>query len=238
MRTGDKILIGILCVIIGILIALQYRTVQFNYLDGLIPSKRSDQLRTEITALREDKARLSQELADRERELNDITTNADTEITLIKNMQLQLERYKTICGLTDVAGEGVYIYIDNGIAEMGAENTANIVENTYLITAIVNELNAAGAEAISVNDQRIIGGTAIRQVGDEISINGKKFINPIVIKAIGNKDVLLSAVGARFQIVESLQNSGYQVEIKDSDSVKIGKYEDVINWRYAITEEQ
>ncbi len=238
MKSGDKVLIGILCVIIGILIAFQYRTVQSNYLDGLVPSKRSDQLRAEITALREDKARLSQELSDREKELDDITNNAATEITLIKNLQLQLERYKTICGLTDVVGEGVYIYIDNGIPEMGAENAANIVENTYLITAIVNELNAAGAEAISVNNQRVIASTAIRQVGDEISINGKKFINPIVIKAIGNKDVLLSAVGARFQIVETLQKSGYQVEMKDSDSIKIGKYEDVINWRYATTEEE
>ncbi len=238
MKSGDKLLIGALCVIIGVLIALQYRTVQSNYLDGLIPSKRSDQLREEITALREEKARLNQELDGRKKELEDITSNAATEIKLIKNLQLQLERYKTICGLTDVVGEGIYIYIDNGIAEMGMDNTANIVENSYLITAIVNELNAAGAEAISVNDQRVIASTAIRQVGDEISINGKKFINPIVIKAIGNKAVLLSAVGARFQIVESLQKSGYQVELKDSDSIKIAKYEDVINWRYATTEEE
>ncbi len=52
-------------------------------------------------------------------------------------------------------------------------------------------------------------------------------------KAIGDKDVLFSAVGARFQIVESMRESGYQVELNRDDSITIGKYEDVINWRYA-----
>ncbi len=233
MKLKEKIFIGIIFVVASTLIVVQFRSVQYDYLNGLIPSKRSEKLIEEINALREDKVRLSQELAEQQQKLDDITANAADDSALIKNLQLQLERYRTIMGLTDVIGEGVVIYIDNGIAGIDKGNTANIVENAYLISVLVNELNAAGAEAISVNDQRIIASTAIRKVGDEISINGKKYINPIVIKAIGDKGVLYSAVGARFQIVETLRNSGYQVELRRDDNITIVKYDDVINWRFA-----
>lgn len=233
MKWNEKFVIGIIFVAVSALIVVQFKSVQYNYLDGLIPSSRSDQIREEINALREDKVRLTEELASRQQKLDDITANSSDESALIMNLQSQLERYRAILGLTDVAGEGVTVYIDNGIAGQDDEFVANIVENAYLISALVNELNAAGAEAISVNDQRIIANTAIRKVGDQISINGKKFINPIVVKAIGDKDVLFSAVGARFQIVESMRESGYQVELNRDDSITIGKYEDVINWRYA-----
>ncbi len=238
LKLSEKLAIGLIFIFISAALVIQFRSVQFNYLDGMIPSKRSDELRAEIEALREDKIRLTEELASRQQKLDDITANSADESALIMSLQQQLERYKTIVGLTDVVGEGLYIYIDNGVAEQAGDDAANIVENSYVINAIVNELNAAGAEAISVNDQRIIASTAIRRVGEEISINGKRFINPIVIKAIGDKSVLYSAIGARFQIIESLRDSGYQVEMRRDDNVLIGKYEDVINWRYASPPEQ
>ncbi len=233
MKLKEKIIIGIIFIVVSALIAVQFRSVQRDYLYGLLPSKRSDKLLEEINELREDKVRLTEELANQQQKLDDITANAADESALIKNLQLQLERYRTILGLNDVVGEGVVVFIDNGIAEQEGDITANIIENTYLVNALVNELNAAGAEAISVNDQRIIASTAIRKVGDEISINGKKFINPLIIKAIGDKAVLYSAIGARFQIVESLRNAGYQVELRREDDIVIVKYDDVINWRYA-----
>ena len=51
---------------------------------------------------------------------------------------------------------------------------------------IVNELRAAGAEAISINDQRLIGTSEIRCSGPTITVNGKIFAPPFIIKAIGD----------------------------------------------------
>ncbi len=233
MKINEKIVLAVTLVILTALVVVQFKSVQNNYLAGLIPSKRSEKITEEIKVLKEDKVRLMEELANRQAELDSIMSNASSESKLIDNLQTNIENYKMILGLTDVVGEGVYIRIDNGIVETGAEQIADIVEHSYLINSIVNELNAAGAEAIAVNGQRIVAGTAIRKVGNEIVVNGQKIVPPITISAIGDKNVLYSAVGARFQIVESLRNSGYQVELERRDEVVLKKFEEVINWRYA-----
>ncbi len=233
MKINEKIILATVLIILIALVVVQFKSVQNNYLAGLIPSQRSEKITEEINALKQDKARLIEELATRQAELDSILSNASSESNLIMNLQSNVEHYKTILGLTDVVGEGIYMRIDNGIAEIGSDSAADIVEHSYLINSIVNELNAAGAEAISVNGQRIVNGTAIRRVGNEIVINGQKIVPPITIMAIGARNVLFSAVGARFQIVESLRDSGYQVELERREEVLIEKYQDVINWRYA-----
>ncbi len=233
MKTNERIILALVLIILTALVIIQFRSVQSNYLAGLMPSKRFEKITAEINALKEDKVRLIEELEARQAELDSILSNASSESVLIKNLQSNIEHYKMILGLTDVVGEGVYMRIDNGIAEDGIVATADIVEHSYLINSIINELNAAGAEAISVNGNRIVAGTAIRKVGDEIVVNGQKIVPPITIMAIGDRNVLYSAVGSRFQIVESLRDSGYQVEFERREEIVLKKYEDVVSWRYA-----
>ncbi len=233
MKTNEKIILGAMIVVLTTLIIVQFRSVQANYLAGLIPSKRSEKVIEEINALKQDKTRLNEELAKRQAELDSLISDSSGENERVKTLVSNLENYKTFLGLTDVIGEGIYMRIDDGINEGGMESVADIVEHSYLINSIVNELNAAGAEAISVNGQRIVANSAIRKVGAEIVVNGQKIVPPITIMAIGDKNVLYSAVGARFQIVESLRDSGYQVELERREEVKLEKYQNVINWRYA-----
>jgi len=59
---------------------------------------------------------------------------------------------------------------------------------------LVNELNAAGAEAIAINDERIIATTEIRNAGNYIVINTNRYSAPFEIKAIGNPDTLEAAL--------------------------------------------
>ncbi len=233
MKTNEKIILALVLITLTTLVIVQFKSVQNNYLAGLIPSKRSEKITEEINALRQDKARLMEELEARQAELDSILSNASSESKKIQTLQSSIADYKMKLGLIDVVGEGVYMRIDNGIAENGIMSTADIVEHSYLINAIVNELNAAGAEAISVNGSRIVAGTAIRKVGNEIVVNGQKIVPPITIMAIGDRDVLYSAVGSRFQIVESLRDSGYQVEFERREEIVLKKYEDAISWRYA-----
>ena len=51
---------------------------------------------------------------------------------------------------------------------------------------VLNELCAAGAEAISINDQRIVATTEVRCAGPTVSVNNVRSAPPYVIKAIGN----------------------------------------------------
>ena len=93
------------------------------------------------------------------------------------------------------------------------------------LRALVNELNAAGAEAISINGQRIISSTAIRCVGPVIQVNGIKVAAPFSIKAIGNAKYLESALNIKGGLVDSFEVYGIKIKISTEDSITISKYD-------------
>ena len=100
---------------------------------------------------------------------------------------------------------------------------------------VVNELKAAGAEAISVNDQRIISTSAIRCVGPVIQVNYQKVATPIVIKAIGNAQYLESAMNIKNGIVDLLKGTaGIGITVSRESEVTIPKYDGVLSFRTAV----
>ena len=89
------------------------------------------------------------------------------------------------------------------------------------ILRIVNELRAGGAEAIAINDQRLIGTSEIRCSGPTITVNGKVFGAPFTVKAIGDPKTLNSALTMRGGVVDSLKHWGIKVTIKQEEDVAI-----------------
>jgi uncharacterized protein YlxW (UPF0749 family) len=98
---------------------------------------------------------------------------------------------------------------------------------------LVNELNAAGAEAISINGQRVISSTEIRQAGTHININTVEFAPPFEVKAIGDPKTLEGAVMMRGGIIEDIQNSEIAVTVTQEQNIKIAKYNGVIEKKFA-----
>ncbi len=234
MNKRQKLVIFILSLVLGLLIGIQYKTVQANYLEGVIPTKRSVQLKQEIEALRVENEEFKQLIIERERELAEITDNMNSEDAKIKNLQLQLEKFRLLSGVTDVVGEGVIISIDDAIGDEENQSLPlSIIDNEQYIQLVINELSAAGAEVMSINDERILSITEIRHAGDKLYVNGKEIAAPIVIKAIGNSDVLYSAINAEFAIGQQIRTIGFQIDTRKVAELDIYKYADAINYRYA-----
>ena len=101
---------------------------------------------------------------------------------------------------------------------------------------IVNELFGAGAEAISINDQRIIAKSDIFKLGDGsnafLKVNGQIILSPYVIKAIGNQTYLESAVIGKGGHVDALKDAGHEVTLNKVKKVKIKQYEGDISTKY------
>ena len=102
---------------------------------------------------------------------------------------------------------------------------------------IVNELRDAGAEAISINDERITALTEIRCVGSVVNINNVKVGTPFIINAIGNPDTLESALLFRGGIISQLAMSGFEFDIKKQENIVIPAYKGAINFKYAMPSE-
>jgi uncharacterized protein YlxW (UPF0749 family) len=223
--------IGIISILLGIIISFQVKVVQNNLLSGLSPNVRSRQLIVELEVVKEKKKLLEEDVISLENELNEIKTSISKENTLIDSLYSQSRECKKIAGMTNVHGTGVTISIDNSKDEY-VSASSNIVYEYNLILNLINELNAAGAEAISINDQRIINTTEIRTAGNSLMINKIPVIAPIEIKAIGNIKTLSASINQRFGIVSIIRDKGYFIETFQSDDVVIAKYDGSIEFEY------
>lgn len=231
----DHIWIGIVCIVLGIAIAVQFKVVQRNYLHGVSPHVKSTELITEVTKLRKDKDVLQKKLANLELKIKQIETSAANENVLIKSINDDLEKYKKFSGLSDVMGPGIEVTVDNPPKEIGITYEINIVYDYESLLNLINELNAAGAEAISINGQRLTAISEIRTAGNNINVNSVPQSAPFTIKVIGHPDTLEGAIGQRFGIVNTIRDKGYLLEIKQYESLTIEKYNGIVDFKHAKT---
>lgn len=93
-------------------------------------------------------------------------------------------------GFMDVSGEGVIITVDDGDVPAGSVNPNAYLVHEMTLIRIINILKLSGAEAISIQDERIIGYGGILCNGSTLCINNKRFAPPYEIKVIGNSEKL------------------------------------------------
>jgi uncharacterized protein YlxW (UPF0749 family) len=104
-----------------------------------------------------------------------------------QRLEAQLQRLSVRSGATRMTGPGLVITVDD--AANAGEDSAGQVLDTDL-QKLVNALWVAGAEAVSIDNQRITSRTAIRGAGSAITVNYRSLTTPYVIRAIGNPDTL------------------------------------------------
>ncbi|SHJ67046.1 Uncharacterized conserved protein YlxW, UPF0749 family [Hathewaya proteolytica DSM 3090] len=140
-----------------------------------------------------------------------------------KALVSELQNLKLLNGYMDVQGEGILLTIEPKKALFGTGNADAAVDHMELLN-IVNELYAIGGEVISINDIRLNATTGIRKTADSIRINSSKIYpkSKIVIKAIGKKKDLESAINFPGTIPENIKNN-FDVSWELRDDVVIGK---------------
>ena len=219
MKQG-RIAIAVVSMIVGVMLVTQYKMTQ-TIAEGNVNLQRSGELALKINSLQEERAGLRKQIATMKEE-------GSLEGSKEENRVLSLR-----ASLVDVEGPGVVLTItDSKTPVKDGENP-----NLYLIhdedmLRIVNELRAAGAEAISINDQRLIGTSEIRCSGPTITVNGKIFAPPFIIKAIGDTKTLHSSLTMRGGVVESLKYWGIEVKIQDEAHITVPAYDGTMKQNY------
>lgn len=162
-----------------------------------------------------------------------------------KKIQEELEKTKVLVGLTDLVGPGVEIILN----DRKKETLPNINENNPIewyivhdedILKVINELLAAGAEAISINDMRIVSNTRIRCGGPTINVKNQPLAPPFIIHAIGNPDQLNNfltnpSLDAQHQmsIYNYLTSYGIEFTIRKEENVKVPRFYGSMKTYYA-----
>jgi uncharacterized protein YlxW (UPF0749 family) len=112
---------------------------------------------------------------------------------LAKTLNEELQKTKLLAGLTEVRGPGIVMVLQDskkGPPSNRQFEKPNYIIHDYTLQQAINELNASGAEAISINGQRIISRTPVRCVGPTAIVNDVRTASPFEIRAIGNPDTL------------------------------------------------
>ena len=154
--------------------------------------------------------------------IEELASLGDEYFYLVKRFEEQNKRYRFYAGMTAVSGAGIEISLDDGNPVSGRLDSLMVVHDTTLL-GLVDSLRAAGAQAISINGERIIAMTDIECVGTGVKVNGRKLFAPFTIKAIGNPNALHSAF-LNSDAYRNISVSALKMDLRMSDNITIPKY--------------
>ena len=125
-------------------------------------------------------------------------------------------------GMTDVKGSGVIVTLNDAPARTGVDPSELIIHDMDIIE-ILNDLRAAGAQALAINDERILAISKQFCAGPTILINQNRYPVPYIIKAIGDPEALYTAL-EESEAVIIMRIYNIQVDIRKEQEMVIPRY--------------
>lgn len=234
-KVSGMVVVGFITLLIGWVLSVQISTTNGSDQGGLVPIVKLKQYEEELKRVRGEKDDALQELIKLEERMNQIESEKSQEDGFIKNLVSDLEKYKMASGVLDVRGPGVIITIKDPVkVDEYQEDYSVIMSNSDLILRVVNKLKEAGAEAVSINEQRIVGTTEISLAGSAVNINGTATAPPYSIKAIGNPTTLEAALNIRLGIIEEMKKKyNLNVDVAQKEDITIARYSGTVTFKSA-----
>lgn len=150
----------------------------------------------------------------------------------------ELSEARYLAGLTPVQGPGIVVTLRDGKKPLRRDMPPGFAPPSIIhdsdINAVVNELKAAGAEAIAVNGQRLVATSSVRTAGATVLINFVPTAPPYVIKAIGDPKTLASAMSLPGGVASQIKAfDPAMFSVKESNALMLPAYSGGSQPRYA-----
>lgn len=224
-KTTLTITIGFACLVLVAVMFMQFKIVNQTDLNAL-EVMREDELRTELANWKDKYTEAESQYQEKLQKLEEYNQKEASEEETEELVKKELEQVNLILGKTDVEGPGITIKIEENPEAEAAVTSDNL-------NMIVNSLKEAGAEAISINEERIVNMTDIVTVNTTIiRVNQQRIIAPYYIKAIGNQAYLEGALLGNGGEADKLIKIGHNVTIDKSNKVEIPKYSKELKTKY------
>lgn len=224
----NKIILSLIicgvCIVLLAVMFMQFKTIEETDITA-IKNMRETELRTAISEWKSKYEETIEQLESNEKSINEYKEKIEKNEESSELIEDDLKESNMILGKTDTYGEGVIVTLSNSEERQ---------ITYYDLLDLINELRYAGAEAISINDVRVLSSTYISQPQEGLTlVDGKRVVSPFVVKAIGNQVYLSSTL--------SLKDSGYidrnkavgiNVKLESGKNIKISKYSGDIEIKY------
>ncbi|MBB2987287.1 DUF881 domain-containing protein [Terracoccus luteus] len=120
----------------------------------------------------------------------DALTKADAPTdTRLAGLTSTAERLASTAGTTAVSGTGIEVTLDDSnrsLDSLPGFTGDDVVVHQQDVQGVVNALWRGGAEAMMIQDQRVVSTSAVRCVGNTLILQGRVYAPPYTIRAIGD----------------------------------------------------
>lgn len=218
------ITIGLMVLILTAVIFIQFKTINQTDITSL-ENMREDELRTEISNFKQKTEEINKKIEETEEKIAEYDEAITTDKEASELLTNELEQQNNMIGKNDVKGSGIIVTLtDSNEQKITSED----------LRTLLNELKTAGAEAISINDQRIVYDSYIVDIGGTyISINGERIVSPYEVKAIGNPTYLESGLSKKqYGYIDTKLEEGKDVVLKRQNEILIKAYTGDLDMEY------
>ncbi|NTV89853.1 MAG: DUF881 domain-containing protein [Clostridiales bacterium] len=221
-KKKSKYILMIIFVFFGIVIAIQFKSTIYaknqTALNSLGAEKLVDQIASEQKEVEELKKSIDENLKLKEKYIKAYMERNNDDDSI-----LERKRDKFLAGLVDVKGPGIIIKLDDAAVRKEDTPLNWLIIHDQDIKIILNDLKEAGAQAISINNERVVPMSEQICAGPTILINGNRYSVPYVITAIGEPEVLYESISRSERIAEMVEYD-IRVEITKSNELTIPKF--------------
>jgi len=228
-----QVTLGIALLALGFLIAAQMAA------EG--PRVRyTTQERTPLMATVEELQRqqdlLKQQVLDARAAIAELEAQGQGGAAVTRQLSDQLAQAQIDAGLVRMTGPGIVIQLSDSTLPVPSDGNAQdyLVSGADVLT-VVDQLWAAGAEAIAVNSERVVVSTAVVDIGGSLVVNGAYVAAPYQVSAIG-PPTMFEALTAQPGFADFLRGRseayGIGVQYATPESVDVPAYAGSVNLRY------
>jgi uncharacterized protein YlxW (UPF0749 family) len=231
-RLAHSLVLLVPAVLFGLLVSVQWRTQSDR---NELTVRYNTPLLDAAKTLQNEQTSLKVQLADLRAELDQIQTSASTQTDAGKDLQARIDDLKKVAGLIERTGDGVLITLDDARGASAAKDVEKSICHNTDLTDIVNQAWRGGAEAIAVNDERIVGSSSIYCVGSTIMVNGTLMSPPFSVVVIGPPNELLATYDDPSQLRDIKQRRdvyGLGFRVSRATGVHVPPYRGALNIRF------
>ncbi|SCG84244.1 putative protein Mb1856 [Proteiniborus sp. DW1] len=223
----------LVCAILGIILSIQFKITQ-NVTGGDTPIAKSKTLLAELNKLEAQRAEVKKDLSEVEDEIKRLEQEQANKNYYLRNLYSELEKYNMFIGYKEIQGPGVVVEISEPEKEAIFDDGTSIIAYNYdSLLQIISFLNAANAEAISINDIRYTSYSTLELENNSLIFDDHVLSPPITIKAIGEPKELEANLTFRNGILDAMKRQLHlKVNVSRKDDIVIPSINKKIELKY------
>jgi uncharacterized protein YlxW (UPF0749 family) len=199
-------------------------------------------LAAQVVQLEAEQQQLRADIAEAEAEVQRIQAESTSSSATLAALNAQLEAARLAAGLTAVSGPGVIVEIsDSNRVVPPGDNPASYIVLADDLRDIVTALWASGAEAIEIDDERLVATSSIYAVGASVLVNTYFLSPPFRIEAIGDGGLL-----ERFQshpaftgrVAQRIEFFGLEFAVAPADGLELPAFVGTTRFRWGVPAEE